>query len=86
VSNVNDFASMFNAADSFNQSLSGWDVRSANAVGRNAFEYMFNGADVFNQNLTSWCVANAATTPPGFSNGLLTEPNWGVGSCPSPIE
>ena len=48
--------SMFYAASSFNQDISGWDVSGVNDwYGMNS---MFYGAESFNQDISQWDVSN----------------------------
>ena len=53
MNNVTHMSSMFEAAESFNQDLSSWDVSRVNTMKR-----MFFSASTFNQDLSSWDVSN----------------------------
>lgn len=83
VSNVTDFAYMFNGSPAFNSDLSMWDVVNATSAG---MEGMFRDCISFNQDLSFWCVPNIASEPNDFSLGttawVLPKPVWGT--CPVP--
>ena len=90
MSNCVNASSMFAGATSFNSSLSGWDLSSANAEFGNLYNasmvQMFAGATSFNQPINDW-ILNTATdwAATGMFEGATSfnQPlnNWNMSKC-----
>ncbi len=72
LSNVTDFAFMFDSASSFNHDISNWDVSTVNRMSS-----MFAGATSFNQDISSWDVSNVTGMTFMFRDAIVFNQNIG---------
>ena len=85
VSNITDFNSLFNGADSFNQDISAWSIKTTGNVNMTG---MFANNDGFNNgSLNSWNVSAVSGMGFMFSNSIFNQDisGWDTGNVVSMI-